>query len=343
VNVPHFSRYAISFCAAATALPGCGPPPTDISLGTPAAPAIERATGGGCPCLYVLNDTNNNPSITVYGMGASGNVSPIRTISGSHTGLDGPADIAVDRNQNIYVTDPPAEYVTVYGSGASGNVFPTQVIGGPKTLLSVPAGIAVDAAGNIYVANAYRLSGPQRVTIYAPGANGNVAPTRIIEGFRTKLDDPEGLALDSGGNLYATNYFINSSVTVYPPGASGNVKPIRIISGRQTRLSAPRDIGLDATANIYVVNSAQPDGPITIYAPGSKRDVKPSRTLQGKKTMLDYPTGTAVDPNQELYVANALSNAITVYAAGGSGNVTPIRTISGSNTGLDGPSGIAIH
>jgi len=42
--------------------------------------------------IFVAN--NDNPSITVYGRTDTGNIAPVRTISGASTGLNGPSDIA---------------------------------------------------------------------------------------------------------------------------------------------------------------------------------------------------------------------------------------------------------
>ncbi|MGB6643696.1 MAG: hypothetical protein WBE35_01600 [Candidatus Cybelea sp.] len=50
---------------------------------------VKRAMSG-CPCLYVTNTYPTN-SITVYGADATGDASPLRTISGPNTGLDDPS------------------------------------------------------------------------------------------------------------------------------------------------------------------------------------------------------------------------------------------------------------
>jgi hypothetical protein len=84
--------------------------------------------------------------------------------------------------------------------------------------------------------------------VFAPGANGNVAPLRAIGGPRTGLSGAGGVALDPVGELYASNTFdfsaSGSSITVYAPGASGNVAPLRTIQGPTTRLNSPVHIFL---------------------------------------------------------------------------------------------------
>ena len=93
----------------------------------------------------------------------------MRVISGRDTGLSAPSDVALDSNNNLYVTNASGGFnggrITVYAAGASGDTTPLT-IEGSKTRLDGPAGIAVDPLGRIYVTNRYSKS----ITIYAPTA-----------------------------------------------------------------------------------------------------------------------------------------------------------------------------
>src|SRR2546422_1060764 len=162
--------------------------------------------------LYVTNDAG---SVTVYAAGASGNVAPIATIGGSsstdNTGLNYPVGIARDGAGRLYVTNPGPNTVTVFAAGASGNATPATTIStiSPANQTGYPTGIALDAAGNVYVTNnQYRATGNgiyPSVTVYAPGASGNAAPTRTITGAHTGMNGPVGIARDAAGNLYVAN------------------------------------------------------------------------------------------------------------------------------------------
>lgn len=59
-------------------------------------------------------------------------------------------------------------------------------IGGSLTMIKAPDSITLDSSNNIYVANSSR-----KITVYAAGANGNVAPVNMIEGpgrgFRIRI------------------------------------------------------------------------------------------------------------------------------------------------------------
>jgi sugar lactone lactonase YvrE len=72
--------------------------------------------------------------------------------------------------------------------------------------------------------------------VYAAGANGNVAPSRVIAGSNTGLQTPTGVALDSAGNIYVSTN-ANKSVVVFAASASGNATPIRTIAGTNTGLA----------------------------------------------------------------------------------------------------------
>ena len=193
--------------------------------------------------IYVANQGPSGAygSVTVYAAGASGNVKPAATISGTNTGIDTPQGIALDKNKNIYVTNLESNTVTVYAAGATGNVTPTATISGSNTGLNLPYGIVLDSKGNIYVSN----GGPNQfsyVTVYAAGANGNVTPTAKIAGNITGLLTPLGIA-SANNKIYVSNSGYNA-VTVYPIGSNGTVFPTQYWIGSNTQLSDPWGIAV---------------------------------------------------------------------------------------------------
>ncbi|MGB8909036.1 MAG: NHL repeat-containing protein [Candidatus Cybelea sp.] len=343
----------LTLLCTAFALTGCAGGSSTTTTTPPAAKA-KHATSA-CPCLYVANPGSS--SVAVFGTGSTGNVAPIQMISGSNTGLNLSAGVAVDASGNMYVanqTGGPSRHgsVTVYAAGSTGNVTPIQTISGSKTALASPLGIALDPAnGDIYVANA---SGDS-VTIYAPGANGNIAPIGTIAGANTELNGPDGLASDENGNIYVSNFGGGSndkgSVTVFTAGSVGNVKPRQTISDPAKHyLSWPFQIALDTSLNIYVANwgSNRGGGHVTVYGAGANGMPTPIRTIGGSKTNIFNAAGVALDGDNDIYVANGTSGpsgygSVTVYAPGKKHNVAPINTIAGSNTGLDRPAAIVIH
>ena len=264
--------------------------------------------------MYVTNFMNNPDEyfVTVYAAGARGNAAPIRTIRGSNTGLYGPSGIALDPTGTTYVVNALVDHwaVNVYAAGANGNVTPIRTIAGGNTSLVWSNSIALDTGMESYVVSDYRCDrghcvGTDQVTVYAAGANGNVAPIRTIKGPATKLMSPSGIALDANNNIYVVSGTFTDkggtldSVNVYAAGANGNVAPIRTISGPNTRLTNPVGVAVGADGTTYVANFGkvehgyQENPKITVYAAGANGNVAPIRIIHGTATMFSGP-GIAV-------------------------------------------------
>ncbi|HYB92336.1 MAG TPA: hypothetical protein VEC38_14965 [Candidatus Binataceae bacterium] len=329
---------------------------SNTGLTSPLAIALD-ASGQ----IYVLNSMFGSwASITVYPpLGTSTGVvneAPIATIAG---GFDLPAGIAVDSLGNIYVANETggpfvpgtedAGQITVYPPGSNGDTAPIATISGAATGLAQPLAIALDSSGNIYVANYHtantsgNLEYDSSITVYQAGSNGDARPMAIITGSHTLLPDfPQGIVLDSSGNLYVTG----GSVNVYPAGSNGNVPPAAIIKGPDTGLDGPYGIALDASGSLYVANAdggTNHLGSITIYAAGSSGDAAPLVTITSSSTGLDGASGIAVDSSGNIYVANQLAGgSVTIYSPGSYAAAAPIATIAGDKTRLYHPFGIAV-
>lgn len=333
MKVSNFDRRAFLICAALAVLAGCN---SKGGSGFPFTPLQGS--------LYVFNSGANTGSIVVYTAGANGNVAPLATISGSNTKLQSPLLGTVDSNGTIYAPNSRAYTVTTYTSGKSGNVSPTTTISGSNTGLGYPSGIAVDQFGKIYVGNPEHLKPYTSITVYAPGANGNVSPVAKIKGSNTNLEFPYNVALDSSGYIYAAcNNGKSGSgwINVYSPGANGNVKPVRIIQGSNTGLNGPFGLAFDSSGELYVTNEYA--NSVTVFAAGANGNVSPVRTIAGSSTGLDGATGIAIDSSDNVYVANEATPSITIYAPNANGDVSPTQEIEGSSTGLTEPFGVAIY
>ncbi len=308
--------------------------------------------------IYVTNEATG--SITVYPAGANGSVSPIVTIGGEKTRLDGPTAIAFDSAGNIYVANAAKngggrDSVTKYAAGSSGDVAPVAEITGAATKLSSPSGLTVDLSGNIYVANEGSNNGElDSITVYAPGNTGDAAPAKVISGSATLLNQPGGVAVDSKGNIYATSFGAegNSSVSilVYSKDSAGNVAPSASIDGDCAVLSCPGAIALDASANIYVTNPgniASGDESVAVFthdmlAPGyTGQCLTPAYNIFGPKTGIEQPFGIAVDSIGGIYVTNLDADSILTFQTGDNGNVTPTAKIATDND-IFAPTSVAI-
>jgi serine/threonine protein kinase, bacterial len=240
-------------------------------------------------------------SVEVFSARSNGNVSPTAVIQGSATELNYPMGVALDGNNNIYVSNyDGAPWVTVYTAGSTGNVAPTRTF--PSQYVSGVEGIALDAKANIYVTS---FGGPSTlgvVTVWPAGANGYAAPIMVINGPATGLTFPVGITLDAKGNIYVANQPFNRkqkpSVLVFSAGSNGDASPMRVITGAATQLNTPVGIALDAKENVYVGNFGDQgrklDPSITVFAAGAKGNVAPVRVIKGNKSAIGLPEGIAI-------------------------------------------------
>ena len=120
------------------------------------------------------------PSITVYPMGASGNIKPLRIIEGPRTLMNWPAHMAFhEERQELFVANDADNSILVFSASAEGDAAPVRVIKGPDTGIIHSTGIALDAKlGELYVAS----MGTPSVGVFPVTANGDVAPLRTIRG-----------------------------------------------------------------------------------------------------------------------------------------------------------------
>ncbi len=114
--------------------------------------------------------------------------------------------VGVDGSYNIYMLDNTNNDVIEYNS--TGGIVKTVLT---SANLNNPNAFYVDGAGDVYVGN----SGNGKVTIYNPSPS-LVSPSNIftLSGF----SDPRGLATDSKGYLYVSDYILNTVKQYKPTG-----------------------------------------------------------------------------------------------------------------------------
>jgi 6-phosphogluconolactonase (cycloisomerase 2 family) len=296
---------------------------------------------------HVFGAPTQAPSITVFSRTASGNVAPLRTISGALTGLVQPKHLRVDTTNNeIYVVNgTPAESITVYNRTATGNVAPLRTISGALTGLNNPAGVHVDTVNNEVVVTNW---GNHSVTVYPRTATGNVAPLRTLTsnpgGAQVGIGNPGATSADTVNNEIAvTNCVSHPRVAIFPRTANGQVAPTRVLQGQNTRLSrSMHGVAIDSVNNEIFVPSTLEDA-ILVFNRTDSGDVAPKRVIQGSLTGINKPQGIAIDTvNNEIALANEASLTWTVYDRLANGNVAPKRTISDATASMSKPVGIWI-
>ncbi len=299
--------------------------------------------------IYVADDGSS--AIDVFAPGSSGNVAPERVIEGADTGINGPGDVKVDANGDVWVSnfaegDGVGNSITEYAPGASGDATPICTIAGSDTGLYANDDMSLEPDGTLVVGNIEDASSDGgNVLVFAPGSCGNVAPEETIEGSNTGFDYVDGVGTDAAGTIFADST-LDSSVQVFPAGANGNVAPEYTISGSNTGLGNPDDIIVGFDGELYVTNGyGGVINSVTVFAPGATGNATPTQDIVGTSTDFGNPDDLAVDASGNMYVtdsASSLGAAVLVWAAGSTGDVAPTSSLVGSNTTFSIPEGVAV-
>lgn len=140
------------------------------------------------------------------------------------------------------------------------------------------------------------------------------------------LNNPNGLAFDSMGNLFVANAGSNQ-VLKYGPG----LQQIGVLG---IGLSKPTKLAFDSFGNLYVTNAG--NNSVTVYD-------RQLRQLNGKTISagLSSPSGVAADAYGDVYIANNATNEIKVFNVEGELVETLSKDNSGRNFSAPGP--MAIH
>jgi DNA-binding beta-propeller fold protein YncE len=203
-------------------------------------------------------------AVVVFDKAARGVEPPLRVVQGDHTGLADPHGMALDTKRSLL-------YVTNHGSThqvrppAPGARRREEIAGWPLTRDD-----AVPGSGQILAPS---------ITVYAKDAKGDTAPLRVIQGPKTQMDWPTGIAVDEDrGEIFVANDGGNS-VLVFAATASGDVAPIRVLKGPRSLVSNPTGIYLDKANNELWVASFG-NHTAAAYNPMASGDVAPIRIVR---------------------------------------------------------------
>jgi sugar lactone lactonase YvrE len=212
----------------------------------------------------------------------------------------------------------------------------------------------VDSQGNLYIADFYnariRKVTPAGVisTVAGNGSsgfNGDGGPATTAQ-----IGNPWGLALDSAGVLYISDFkncqvrkvaadgMISTVAGTGIGGFSGDGEP-----GPAAKISKPRDVAVDSAGNLYIADSYNNrirkvtlDGRINTVA-GSGTAGYSGDSGSATAAMMRLPSGMALDSSGNLYIADSSDNRIRKIAPDGA-----INTVAGSGTaGYSGDGGSA--
>ena len=312
--------------------------------------------------VYVA-DTGNHALRVVTAAGAVTTLAGAAGVSGVADGYGGearfayPHGVASDNSGNLYIADhdnhtirkmnPAGGVTTLAGAaGIPGNTDGT----GSAARFNGPTGVAVDSSGNVYVADAgntsiRKITANGTVTTFA-GLSG-IAGSSDGVGAAARFNAPQGIAVDSAGNIYVAD---TNNSTVRKVTAGGAVTTIAGVAGQTgsadgpggaARFNGPYAVAVDSAGNVYVADFFN----ATIRRITATGTVTTLAGLAGQVGMVDgigaaasfnQPYGVAVDGSGNVFVADTYNRSVRKIAAPG-----VVSTLNGTNSRFYYPQGIA--
>ncbi len=264
---------------------------------------------------------------------------PKRMIAGPKTKMDDNCGLYVDwKTGQIYtIPNDITDLMVVFPPGAKGDVAPEREFNVPHTVYSM----AVDEESQEIF---FAVGHPPAVVVVPKSAQGNEPALRILEGDRTQLAYPHGIAIDTKNKLiFVTNH---GSVASNKDGIGWARWPISSPGGATPRWEIPegsRSYKALDRGNVIPGTGRFVPPSITVYPLKASGDTPPLRVIQGPKTQLDWPMHSYVDSEHgELFVANNTGHSILVFRITDRGDVAPVRMLKGPQTGIKNPTGVFV-
>ncbi|HEX8280021.1 MAG TPA: tetratricopeptide repeat protein, partial [Chthoniobacterales bacterium] len=319
--------------------------------------AVSRATGVAVSAREVVYAADFARH-TIAQIAADGVMHDIAGAAGEIGSVDGagavarfhhPADLVIDREDNIYVADTnnhlirkitPAGVVTTLAGGAA----PAGSEDGPanSARFKFPTGLCLDRAGNLYVAD------------YANHTVRKITPAGIVStlagladehgsndgvGAAARFNHVHGVAVDGEGTVYAADF---GNHTIRKITAAGTVTTLAGLAqnpgsadgtGAAARFCAPYSVDVDEQGNVYVADTSNqtirkitPAGAVSTLAglAGNVGNTDGSRDA----ARFAVPADVAVNGAGDIYVADFGNQAVRRITP--DGLVSTFRALSGN-------------
>jgi uncharacterized protein (TIGR03437 family) len=273
-----------------------------------------------------------------------------------------PTGVAVDSSGNVIFADSLNNRIRKLAGGNVSTVAGNGLVsrsgdGGAASAaqINAPLGVAVDAAGNTYIADTAnnmvrRVDSKGAISTYAgtgtAGSSGDGSAATSAQ-----LNGPQGLAVDSAGNLYiadtqnhrvrkVTGGTISTVAGSSTSGAGGDGG-----AAGSAQLNLPFGVAVDTAGNLYIaefgnnrVRKVATNGNISTLA-GNGVNGFSGDGGQATGAMLNGPQAVAADSQGNVYVGDTANNRVRKVASNG-----VITTVAGSgDAGYSGDGGAAVN
>jgi sugar lactone lactonase YvrE len=182
----------------------------------------------------------------------------------------GPAGVAVDSSGNLFVADEHNNMIRIVSPGGvvstlagSAGVTGSTNATGTAASFSSPGGVALDSSGNVYVAdmgnNLIRKITPGGVVMTLAGSGA--ATFADGTGTAASFNYPEGIAVDSSGNVYVADTSNNMIRKITSVGVVTTLAGSAGVTGAtngpacQALFYAPTAVAVDSSGTVYVTDA----------------------------------------------------------------------------------------
>ena len=358
--------------------------PTNQTVAVGDAATFVVAVSGPGPYSYRwrLNGTNlpSGMITTVAGTfpgGFSGDGGP-----GTNAQFAGPWGMALDAAGNLFIADEDngrvrklsaTGIITTVAGGGDGSGYGDRGLA-TNAPLSHPTSVALDAIGNLLIAESgswriRKVATNGIITTVAGGGHPTVALGDGGPATNALLTDPDGIAMDSKGNLLIADRYNQIIRRVDTNGIitriAGNGALGFSGDGGQAAnavLQNPVALTVDPAGNLFIADQSNirirkvaTNGIITTVAGNGAPGIYGNGTYSGDGVIatnasLNYPTDVAVDAAGNLFIADSENNrvrkvdpsgVITTVAGNGSDNYSNADGVA-TEVALPNPRGVVL-
>ncbi|HEY2986249.1 MAG TPA: hypothetical protein VGL11_00880 [Candidatus Binatia bacterium] len=281
--------------------------------------------------IYAVNNDTVD-TLVIFSRNANGDAPPDRQLHTPH----GTFGIAVDEeHQELLLTVQHDSAVVTFPKTAKSEDPPIRLLQGEHTLLADPHGIALDAKDDLIFVinhgsvhqvrpggedrqrtwgggqgkpnwplgfgNAIPGSGknlPPSITIYPRAASGDAAPLRVIQGPKTEMNWPTGIAFDARTNEIFVANDMGDSILVFNAAANGDAAPRRVLKGPKSLIKNPTGVFVDPKNDeLWVANFGNHTA--AAYKLSASGDTAPLRVIRSAPP--DKPTLSIGNPHPVAY------------------------------------------